>query len=249
MLLIVILFLSHMANACDLLEKYPHTGSFILSSGTSVPTPTHSQSFDTFSVYGFLDYEKTAQHLNQEGFTPFKMSGRAVGVFSIYDYKNSDIGPFRESYFVILTSNFSLYHEKVWSSTTTAALMSKEIWGIPSEKAEVNILEDQYRKHFSVAEGLNSIFEMDWVKTLEIPNPFAKVLFVYAVGPKRDGAPSLSSPVEACRNTRVSEFSVSKGDKITFGDLKTQKLFENLNFRPFIKEIGYDEQAVQFLPQ
>jgi hypothetical protein len=258
---------------CDFESQYPHQGVITLSNGAQIPHPTHSQNFDSYMVYGWVDYAKASEALLPQGLYPFKLGGKALGALSIFDYKKSDIGSFRESYFVILATpnknqteiqnifvllslsrvnaqsankKFAMYHEKVWSNTQTAALMSEEIWGIPSALSTVELTTTP-QKHFTVHTEAGPVFEMVWRNSIPLPNLLGHQLYVYAVGPRQAQGQKWSA-VKACGGATLTSFNKSRGDSLVFLDPQTRHYFENLSFTPFIKETSRNQKAVQFLP-
>ncbi|MEQ1879161.1 MAG: hypothetical protein ABL958_21160, partial [Bdellovibrionia bacterium] len=85
---------------CDFLQKYPHKEERVLSNGTRVPVPTHTTNLDSFILIGTIDNGAASELLKPFGLKP--LGPKALGALSVFDYKKSDIGAFRESYFVVL---------------------------------------------------------------------------------------------------------------------------------------------------
>jgi hypothetical protein len=249
-----ILILGSMAfgSQCDLLHKLPQQTPFPLSDGSSVQTPTIARDFDSYAISGLLNFDRTVEFLKQDGVRPVNMGGRALGVLSVYNYKDSDMGSFQEAYFVVLVEGLSghsrsssIFHVRAWSNSRQGALASKEIWGIPSELAEIKISAGN---DFKVQTAEGSIFEMHFGNGAIFHTNLNQKLNVNAVGPLVDGKQKWS-PVKACRKITASHFSPSNGDNLVVYNLELQKLLSDLGFKPVTKEIGKDQQAIQFLPQ
>jgi hypothetical protein len=188
-----------------------------------------------------------------------------VGAIGVFDYKDSDIGPFRETYFVILASSqpmkgflkltkllralrkhptpkLYLYYYRVWSSTETAALMSQEIWGVPSTLSSIDIQASKSLQ-ISLSSKGNPILNLKFGHQPKIPILFGHEIFANTLGPSKD---NLISPVRSCGATKIGKFK--KGDALEIYDTQTKELLESLEFKPLIKELGHNQRAVQFLP-
>jgi hypothetical protein len=264
LVLLILLSGKTFAAPCDLQQEHPHQGFFTLSNDTQVAVPTHATDLDTYILYAWLDYEKTADLLAKEGLYPLSVGGKAIGAISVFDYKISDLGSFRESYFAILatskplnpiagffaalrllrinpqgpTRDITLYHQLAWSNSENARLASEEIWGIPSTFASISISPLKF--------SVKSVFDLTWRKTPEIENPLGHEIFLYATGPKR---PEQSwSPVKACGESHFTTFSGDRGDSFVAHDFGLYWLLRHLEFKPFVKEFADGQQAAQFLP-
>jgi hypothetical protein len=245
-LLIFFASLSASSN-CSLPKQFPHEGTWTLSNGVQVAVPTHAQELDSYIVFGSADSRLVSLLLSPYGLKPLEVAGRAIGALSVFNYRKSDIGPFKESYFVLLAYDpkrplqLGLFHVFAWSDSVTGALMSEEMWNIPSRVAKIT-LENQRKE--AVKLSIFSVFEMTWNKKPIETNPIGHNMKVYATAA---AAGELRwSPIQSCGASGLNAFT--SNDRLTVHDPELKALFSKINFTPRAKEISINQQAVQFLP-
>ncbi|HEX4926057.1 MAG TPA: acetoacetate decarboxylase family protein [Bdellovibrionales bacterium] len=236
-------------DTCAAFEMVPHEGVWTLTNGARVPYPTQTRNLDSYILFGSLSASRAAEYLAPHGLKPASVAGRALAALSVYDYKESDVGPFRESYLVFLTRHngkLALFHELAWSSEETTALMSDEIWGIPSRRARISV---DAGTSFAVATPQGPVFEMSWAKKPVLHNPFAHNLSVYAVGPKDKDGRLKWSPIKSCGGASSGSFDEARGDRLVVHDKALAALLTRLGFKPLFKELARGQKAIQYLPE
>lgn len=147
-------------------------------------------------------------------------------------------------------SKIGMYHVAVFSSTETAALMSQEIWQIPSQLAQVDFESSPSAPGFAL-----HLEEQPLLRVRLKPfglgrNPAGHNLGVYAVGPLLSSGEQYWSYVQSCGITRTASFDRKSGGDVLWYDPATQlgHTLANLRFKPTRKEMGLNDQAVQFAP-
>jgi hypothetical protein len=163
-----------------LTENISHTDVFSLSNGDIFELPVIAHDFAFVSFVGWLDLEKLAVILQKDNLYPLAFHGRALGAISAYKYQKTSEGQFNELYFTAFASSqasqntfvsivellknirfiatspnpdVSLYHLNSYSNHASWHLASEEIWGIPSEFAEIEInIENKQQGFFSARE-------------------------------------------------------------------------------------------------
>lgn len=258
---------------CWLSTQHPRSSLFVLSNSVEVSIPTVSCAFDMAMIVGLMDSKAVATLLKEQDLYPITVKGKAIGLLSSYHYRQSDIGPFQEIYFVMAAtpkanlSDFEslgaffksisydhnnqpskdiyFYHHMVFSSTQTAKLMSKEIWGIDSKLAQIH-----YRDVNGPSFKLQYLGQNELEAKLEngpwVLNPLGVNFVVLATGAKENGK-RLVSPVKGRGMTWASFFN-PRWHKLKFNHGPFADVFESLKFNPQLIQWGRDLSAVQFPP-
>ena len=230
-------------EGCGLLEKYPHTSAFTLSTGARIALPTQAAAVDSYALLGWLDPDATDRYLAPFGLHGLHLQDGVLAALSVYDYRRSDFGPFREAYFALVATGrggkIALFHLAAWSDSPVGALASAELWGIPSRLARVEATDST---DFQVTANVGPVFTMHWATAPFHDNPVGHSLRIAAVGET-----GRWSPVEACGPRAYRNYDAAR-DRLTVRDPRLLGLMKDLDFRPAYLETARGQEAVQFPP-
>lgn len=264
-----------LSKECRLEASLPDQSPRSLSNNQVIMVPTLARDFEALMVFGKMDNEAIETILRKNNLYPlqFKWMNKtySLGALSFFNYRESDMGSFREIYLVVMASKIKmnafqslkaffkairasqsvqdtdivLFHLKAYSSSPMAVLGSRELWKIDSDLATIQSQHSGGSLQFDFkSQGKSMISSFDLNAFVKIPKKIH--LNLDASGPVFEGEQAYSHII-SCSEAAFAIFN-PKHHRIAV-DHEMKRLLDGFSFRPWFVEYSPHSQAIQFAPR